>query len=590
MKTILTFLLPLIIFTNVSATSQSTAERANRFVSSSQMYLEKANMLASETAAREAVKLAETTSDARLLAKCYGSLGIALFKAEKIVGADKYLNKALALYEGLKEAPPEAVAVLHTLNKLYNVNNDGEDLASRSASGTSPEEAISKSQFYRNTQINTEKAFRGARGPLTSALRTKNLKIIARAEANIGLLLAQSNSEKDAIDATKYLGRSRTHFYESQAKSPEIAPIEQTIDELYQKHAFLKNAPGDKCAGIEVGSKGVKMSIIRLKSDVKGEYAYSVLADTAINTEVILFTSQAINESINAVKTLHDIAVQRHGIPTKRIFIAISSGVQSQAKKKNKLPLLLDIQEGVRNELAQAERNVEVITVEDEPRLSHLGVVHPEGRYDAMIIDIGSGNTKGGYFADNTLNFISFHVDWGTKSLTNEMEKTDFVSIAQYAKAVNDKVQQLKVEEIRPAISAKSGLRNKPRIIMSGGICWAIATIMHPESLNSAYVEVTSDDVKRFREIAVSDYQLITNKDNQMYKVQNKDDREKAKKEIGRVLDVFDQKAMIAGSALLETMMKEFNATSVPKNYYLARYGYIGWVTGYIIRSLAGDE
>jgi ligand-binding sensor protein len=88
----------------------------------------------------------------------------------------------------------------------------------------------------------------------------------------------------------------------------------------------------------------------------------------------------------------------------------------------------------------------------------------------------------------------------------------------------------------------------------------------------------------------VSDYQLITNKDSQMYKVQNKDDREKAKKEIGRVLDVFDQKAMIAGSALLETMMKEFNATSVPKNYYLARYGYIGWVTGYIIRSLAGDE
>ena len=251
---------------------------------------------------------------------------------------------------------------------------------------------------------------------------------------------------------------------------------------------------------------------------------------------------------------------------------------------------MLDIQEGVRNELAQAERSVEVITVEDEPRLTHLGVVHPEGRYDAMIIDIGSGNTKGGYFADNTLNFISFHVDWGTKSLTNEMEKTDFDSIAQYAKAVNDKMQQVKIDEIRPAISAKSGLRNKPRIIMSGGICWAIATIMHPESLNSAYVEVTADDVKRFREIAVNEYEQLANKDSQMYKLQSKEDREKAKKEIGRVLDVFDQKAMIAGAALLETMMKEFNATSIPKNYYLARYGYIGWVTGYIIRSLAGDE
>ncbi len=590
MKTILTLLFGLIIFTNVSATSQSTAERVNRFVSSSQMYLEKANLSASESMAREAVKLAETTSDARLLARSYGTLGMALFKAEKIVGADKYLNKALALYQGLRETPSEAIAVLTTLNKLYNISNDDDELGPNLKEATTPEEAILKSQFYRNTNLGTTKDFRGARNPLTWALRSKNLKLIARAEANLGILLAQSKSEKDVIDAIKLLGRSRTHFYESKAKSPEIAPIEQTIDELHQKHSFVKGAPGDKYAGIEIGSKGVKMSIIRLKSDVKGEYAYSVLSDTAINTEVILFTSQAITESIAAVKTLHDIAVRRHGIPSKRIFTAISSGVQSQAKKKGKLPLLLDIQEGVRNELAQAERSVEVITVEDEPRLTHLGVVHPEGRYDAMIIDIGSGNTKGGYFADNTLNFISFHVDWGTKSLTNEMEKTDFVSIAQYAKAVDDKMQQVKIDEIRPAISAKSGLRNKPRIIMSGGICWAIATIMHPESLNSAYVEVTADDVKRFREIAVNEYAQLANKDSQMYKLQSKEDREKAKKEIGRVLDVFDQKAMIAGAALLETMMKEFNATSIPKNYYLARYGYIGWVTGYIIRSLAGDE
>lgn len=590
MKKLITFLSAFIILLDLSATPQSTADRINRFVSSSQMYLEKANLKASEETAREAVRLSESSKDLRLMAKSYSTLGIALFKAEKIIGADKYLNRSLNLYAKLRETPAEAIAALATLRELYNVRTGEETVPGRPITPKTAEEWISRSQFYRNTAIRTQYASLGAKGALQWATYSKNARIIARAEANLGLLLAQSKRQEDAIEATKHLSRARTLFYQSRTKSPEIAPVEQALDDLFQKSEFQNIGPGDKYAGIEIGSKGVKMSIIRLRSDVKGEYAYTVLADTAINTEVILFTSQAINESIKAVKTLHDIAVQKQGIPTRRVFTAISSGVQSQAKKKGKLPILIDLQEGVRNELSQAERSVEVITVEEEPRLTHLGVVHPEGRYDAMIIDIGSGNTKGGYFADGTLNFISFYTDWGTKSLTNELEKTDFTNIADYAKAAAEKVQAIKVEEIRPAISAKSGLRNKPRIIMSGGICWAVATIMHPESMNSAYVEVTVDDVKKFREMAIKDYAQLTNKESQMYKIQSKEDRDKAKKEIGRVLDVFDQKAMIAGGELLEAMMKEFNATSIPKSYYLARYGYIGWVTGYIIRSLAGDE
>ncbi|TAE22036.1 MAG: hypothetical protein EAZ91_24305 [Cytophagales bacterium] len=590
MRKLFTSLFLFVVLFDLSATPQSTVERVSRYVSSSQMYLEKANFKASEEMAREAVRLSELSKDKRLMAKSYSTLGIALFKAEKIIGADKYLNRSLELYRALRETSPEAIAALSTLRKLYKIANNDEAGSGKSVNPKNAEDWISRSQFYRNSPVRAQNATLSAKGALLWATYTKNSKVIARAEANLGLFQAQSTKEADIREAATHLTNARDLFYAGGIKSPEVAPVEQALDELYAKHSFLGVGPGDKYAGIEIGSKGVKMSIIRLRSDVKGEYAYSVLADTAINTEVILFTGQAINESVRAVKTLHDIALAKHGIPTRRVFTAISSGVQSQARKKNKLPLLIDIQEGVRNELSQAERSVEVITPEEEPRLTHLGVVHPEGRYDALIIDIGSGNTKGGYFADGTLNFISFWVDWGTKSLTNELEKTDFTTINDYAKAVSDKVQTIKVEEIRPAISAKSGLRNKPRVIMSGGICWAVATIMHPESMNSAYVEVTNEDVKKFREMAVKEYAQLTNRDSQLYKVQAKEDREKAKKEIGRVLDVFDQKAMIAGSDLLETVMKEFNATSVPKSYYLARYGYIGWVTGYIIRSLAGDE
>lgn len=593
MKRILILIFTLVAIVSIAATPQFIGEQVARFVSSSQMHLDNNNIKASESMAREAVKLSEQTNDGYLLAKSYGALGISLFKAEKSLGAEKYLSKSLQLYYALPEIPSEAITVISALNKLYEAKGiDFEDNLQPSEEVKGLEEFINKSQLFRLTSNNKSDGLKMAEKALSWAKNFKNKPLEARAEGSLGICLAQSENKKDIKQAVQHLENALTIFYQNQIKSPEISPIEQTLEELYDKYKYLNkaNPPSDLFAGIEVGSKGVKMSIIKLKSDLRGEYSYQILADTAINTEIILFTAQSIKETIRAVKTLFSIAEQKHGISSKRIFTAISSGVESQARKNNKLPILVEIQDGVRAELNDPKRSVEVITTEEEPKLTHLGVVHKDGRYDAMIIDIGSGNTKGGYFADGSLNFISFNVDWGTKSLTNELEKKDFTSINDYARAVSDRVQRIKIEEIRPAVSAKSGLRNKPRIIMSGGICWAVATITHPESINSAYVEVSLEDVKKFKEMAIGQYEQLINKESQMYRIQNTVDREKAKKEIGRVLDAFDQKAMIAGASLLDTMMIEFNATSVQKKYYLARYGYIGWVTGYIIKSLAGDE
>ena len=39
-----------------------------------------------------------------------------------------------------------------------------------------------------------------------------------------------------------------------------------------------------------------------------------------------------------------------------------------------------------------------------------------------IIIDIGSGNTKGGYFISSNV-FNTFNIPWGTKSTTNAVEK-----------------------------------------------------------------------------------------------------------------------------------------------------------------------
>ncbi|MEI9809115.1 MAG: hypothetical protein WDO16_15340 [Bacteroidota bacterium] len=68
----------------------------------------------------------------------------------------------------------------------------------------------------------------------------------------------------------------------------------------------------------------------------------------------------------------------------------------------------------------------EVVDVMQEARLSHLGIVPFSKRFSTFLIDIGSGNTKGGYFPadDNVKEFKLFQLNWvGTKSTANATEK-----------------------------------------------------------------------------------------------------------------------------------------------------------------------
>jgi hypothetical protein len=52
----------------------------------------------------------------------------------------------------------------------------------------------------------------------------------------------------------------------------------------------------------------------------------------------------------------------------------------------------------------------------EEAKLSHLGIVPEARRYNTFLIDIGSGNTKGGYFPNgNTKDFKAIQCKLGNK-------------------------------------------------------------------------------------------------------------------------------------------------------------------------------
>ena len=48
----------------------------------------------------------------------------------------------------------------------------------------------------------------------------------------------------------------------------------------------------------------------------------------------------------------------------------------------------------------------------------------------------------------------------------------------------------------------------------------------------------------------------------------------------------FPQEQLIAGLTILEALLTEYSKAPPSKKFYYARQGYIGWITGYIMREI----
>ena len=176
--------------------------------------------------------------------------------------------------------------------------------------------------------------------------------------------------------------------------------------------------------GIEVGSKGVKMSMVELGKNAQSNGSFNILKDTSVNTDFISFTDSTFSATLNALYGLYSTAQKNYNIPVKRIFTAISSGVKMQAEKDEKTEWINKLIASFKEKINDQSKEVTVIDVKQEAFLSHLGIVPESRRYSTFLIDIGSGNTKGGYFPNgNKKDFYLFQLNWGTKSISNATEK-----------------------------------------------------------------------------------------------------------------------------------------------------------------------
>jgi len=347
-----------------------------------------------------------------------------------------------------------------------------------------------------------------------------------------------------------------------------------------QYSSAIKLVANPVFAGIEVGSKGVKMSVVEMKKK-----SFAVVKDTSVNTDFITFSSETSDATLEGLAGLFNTALTVYNIPTDRIYTVISSGVKMQADKDNKQQQIDQLIGSFRARINEPNRKVDVVDVTQEAKLSHLGIVPESRRYTTFLIDIGSGNSKGGYFPHGNTNYFKlFQLSWGTKSVANATEKrTDEFdrTIVNYQRQLTRVLSAIETEDLIYAINASGAFAMSDHIAFSGGISWAVATLLHPEQADQSAVSVTFGEVTAFAERLMNNFKSVS--DTALVRTTTGiADPLATAKEIKRVHAVFDQRSLMAGTGLLLKVMRQFASVYESKQFVLIKNGQVGWISAYV--------
>ena len=357
-----------------------------------------------------------------------------------------------------------------------------------------------------------------------------------------------------------------------------------------QNNLKLKYKKSDIYAGIEVGSKGVKMSLVEIsKNPQQKGIEFNILKDTSVNTDFISFTQPAFQATLAALTGLYNTASNDYKLTADKIFTVVSSGVKVQADKVEKNSWIKNLSDSFRTNIKEPNRQVEVVDVLQEARLSHLGIVPESRRFNTFLIDIGSGNTKGGYFpSGNTNDFKLFQLSWGTKSTANATDKrlADDRTIYNFNKQLYRVLAGSANDEIVYAVNLSGAYNMSDNIAFSGGIAWSVATLISPELIDNPVIPVTYEDVESFFDKIYKEYSSLS--DAEIVKPLTDPTLNKAAiaKEVQRVNKVFDQQSLLAGTGLLLKIMRQFEGIYEKKQFYLVKNGQVGWISAYVDQTI----
>jgi exopolyphosphatase/pppGpp-phosphohydrolase len=324
-------------------------------------------------------------------------------------------------------------------------------------------------------------------------------------------------------------------------------------------------------AGIEIGRRTIKVTVVEVNNIKKADYkiVHYVAEEGLSFAKNITAYGELTQEDINKASSivynhLSQIRV-KYNISEDNIFL-VASSVFASARNLNVLKSRI---------ASLANKDLDVININEETRILVKGSIPPVDYPNAILLDIGAANTKGGYIdelGDNRLEFMPLELDFGTMTLTDAVKKT----VVNQKEASNMTVYQEKSFDYNPVLRKKVKemldsnplLLKKEKIYLSGGAVWAFTTLYFNEYTKDHYVPFNLEDIMNYDAVLKNNFNKYSN-------------LSKTDKEAARVLNIYDQKYLISANNILLTFVEGIPNLEKKKIYFV-KEGPIAWLISYI--------
>jgi hypothetical protein len=338
--------------------------------------------------------------------------------------------------------------------------------------------------------------------------------------------------------------------------------------------ANAKVTNNDAYGVVEVGASGIRGQVVRAVPNANDAPPIELVKEYApVEANAFALTAAGSDRIKTTVDLIRKEMEQEFQIVPSRFYVVGSSGLPEEAKS-----VLAGIDFGTTN-------RIDFVTPGQESIFGFRGIVSSDKAPDVVSLDIGSGNSKGAYVEQTSpkLTFASFSVPWGTKTGAADIDKnrksSDFLAAAE----------DFRVKRLIPAIRSQTeqypGMQNRRYLYLSGGIVWAMETLLHPFQ-NDVLQKVSIDEINTFCDKALTNVNSLLHPDPEALAKSNASLPPaavgKAKAEVSRVSTVFSEDQIIAGCLILKAFASEMHFKQKDAIFF-ARTALNAWPRGYLV-------
>ena len=339
---------------------------------------------------------------------------------------------------------------------------------------------------------------------------------------------------------------------------------------------------------VEYGGKGIKLGVLAYTDNTYKKYipvenkelniglSKNIQSSGNISAEDI---STATSSSYDAYKGLLDTYSSK-GLTDNNVFFYTSSGVGRAS----------NVQDLCDNIKRKTGHNVYVVKEIEEAKYTIAGTIPYEKIDNALVLDQGGSNTKGGYVIKDgkSLTGIPTNFDIGSVRISD-------LIISNYMKSQPDDQNTYRQEfingmnlcfdslkfVIKRTFSNIDGAESRNELYLSGGAAFVITTLMYPEApLNEQMAQIDLNKLVGFLD-------GLQNRDFYL-ELKNKtftDDRFNTNYQ--KSLKIYNHLQLLAATKLLVTYVRALGGDE--KKIYFNRYGLHSMPSMLMGRVLRGD-